>query len=64
MRFTFSKAAKEEMVLALSSGFQELTIGNTGFNYAKPINIDFQDSDLTRILPYMSHLKFSRKRFF
>tara|TARA_Y100000114_G_scaffold64962_1_gene59520 strand:+ start:1806 stop:3380 length:1575 start_codon:yes stop_codon:yes gene_type:complete len=46
------KSQKEEMVLALSSGFQELTIGNTGFNFAKPINIDFQDSDLTRILPY------------
>jgi len=46
------KQQKEEMVLAMSSGFQELTIGNTGFNYAKPINIDFQDSDLTRILPY------------
>ena len=46
------KQQKEEMVLALSSGFQELTIGNTGFDYAKPINLDFQDSNLTRILPY------------
>tara|TARA_Y100000114_G_scaffold96218_1_gene89528 strand:- start:256 stop:1830 length:1575 start_codon:yes stop_codon:yes gene_type:complete len=46
------KAQKEEMVLGLSSGFQELTIGNTGFDFAKPININFQDSDLTRILPY------------
>ena len=46
------KAQKEEMVLGLSSGFQELIIGNTGFDYAKPISVYFQDSDLTRILPY------------
>tara|TARA_Y100001938_G_C8100662_1_gene441429 strand:+ start:1248 stop:2822 length:1575 start_codon:yes stop_codon:yes gene_type:complete len=58
------KAQKEQMVLALSSGFQELTIGNTGFNYAKPINIDFQDSDLTRILPYnVSFEVFHQKDF-
>lgn len=58
------KSQKEEMVLALSSGFQELTIGNTGFSYAKPINIDFQDSDLTRILPYsVSFEVFHEKNF-
>ena len=58
------KAQKEEMVLALSSGFQELTIGNTGFNYAKPINIDFQDSDLTRILPYNASFEIYHKKDF
>ncbi len=46
------KAQKEEMVIGLSSGFQQLTVGNTGFDFAKPISISFQDSDLTRILPY------------
>jgi hypothetical protein len=58
------KAQKEEMVSALSSGFQELTIGNTGFNHAKPISIEFQDSDLTRILPYnVSFEVFHQKEF-
>ena len=49
---TMLKLAKESLVLALSTGFQQLTIGNTGFSYAKPISINFADSELTKVLPY------------
>jgi len=46
------KTQKEQMVHALSSGFQTLTFGNTGYNYAKPISINFPSSEVRKRLPY------------
>jgi len=46
------KNAKNSLIAACSSGFQELTVGNTGFSYAKPVGINFQESKLTKILPF------------
>lgn len=46
------KSARQNLIDACSSGFQTLTIGNTGFTYAKPVGINFQESKLTKILPY------------
>ena len=46
------KVAKDELVAALSTGFQELTVGNTGFSYAKPVNVSFRESKLTKLAPY------------
>lgn len=49
---TSIKTTKDEMVLALSSGFQQLNIGNTGYSFAKPTSINFSSSNLRKILPY------------
>ena len=47
---------KMQMISGLMSEFQNLTISHlgstTGFNFAKPTNISFSDSDLTTVLPY------------
>lgn len=51
-RYTDLKVAKDEIVHALSSGYKNLTIGGTGYEYAKPISIQFGNSNLNRILPY------------
>ena len=49
---TSLKIQKDTMVEALSSGFQTLTIGNTGYSYAKPLSIDFSSSSINKVLPY------------
>lgn len=46
------KTKKNELIFALSSGFQPLTIGRTGYAFAKPISINFADSDLRKRVPY------------
>ena len=47
---------KMQMISGLMSEFQNLTIShldsNTGFNFATPESISFNDSDLTTVLPY------------
>lgn len=46
------KIQKERLIHALSSGFQRLQIGSTGFDFAKPISIDFSSSNIRKRLPY------------
>ena len=43
---------KVELENALSSGFQTLTVGSTGYDYAKPVSIRFEDSVVNKMLPY------------
>ena len=49
---TSVKLQKEAMVQALSSGYQNLTLGSTGYDYAKPLSINFASSDLRKRVPY------------
>ena len=49
---TSLKLQRDELVEALTTGFQQLTVGNTGFTYAKPISISFRETDMSKILPY------------
>ncbi len=46
------KTQKEALVRALSSGFQRLVIGNTGYDFAKPVSINFPSSSIRKRLPY------------
>lgn len=58
------KVKKDSLVNALSSGYKTLTIGNTGYDYAKPVSIDFPDSILTKSLPYQINFEvYSEKDF-
>lgn len=54
---TSIKLQKENLIHALSSGFQPLVIGSTGYDYAKPTAIKFASSDLRRRLPYQIDLE-------
>lgn len=54
---------KQLLEHALSSGFQTLTIGNTGYDYAKPTNIRFREFT-SKVLPYtVSFEAFHEKNF-
>lgn len=58
------KSQKELLENGLSSGFKTLTVGNTGYDYAKPISIRFSDSELTKTLPYEASFEaFHEKEF-
>lgn len=58
------KSQKEELVSGFSSGFSSLTIGSTGYDYVKPISINFQSSPIRRRLPYSISLEaFHEKDF-
>lgn len=58
------KVKKDSLVDALSSGFKTLTVGNTGYDYAKPLSIEFPDSILFRRLPYQINFQvYSQKDF-
>ncbi len=46
------KAAKNSLVLALSTGFQTLTVGTGSWSYAKPVSISFDQSNLLNFQPY------------
>ena len=46
------KETRDEMVFAISSGFQYLSIGNTGYSYSKPTKINFPSSQINKRLPY------------
>lgn len=55
---------RRDLVNGLSSGFQYLTVGNTGYQYAKPISINFEDSIVSKSLPYSISLEaFHEKDF-
>lgn len=43
---------KQELISGLSSGYANLSLGNTGYDYANPVSINFGDSNQTRYLPY------------
>ena len=43
---------KVELISGLSSGYAQLTVGNTGYSYANPNSISFADSSQSRYLPY------------
>ena len=58
------KRKKDSLVDALSSGFKTLTVGNTGYDYAKPLSIEFPDSVLSKRLPYQINFQiYSNKDF-
>lgn len=46
------KEERDRLLNALSTGFQTLTVGNTGYSYVKPISVNFPDSQIHRSLPY------------
>lgn len=43
---------KRDIVTGLSSAFKTLQIGSGSYNYIQPISINFQNSNLSTILPY------------
>lgn len=49
---TSLKIQKDNLIAAMSSGYKQLTVGNTGYSYAKPLGVDFAESNLTKRLPY------------
>jgi hypothetical protein len=46
------KTQKDQLVRALSSGYQRLVIGNTGYDFAKPVSINFPTNNVRKRLPY------------
>jgi len=46
------KSQKDTLIHALSSGYQNLTFGSTGYDFAKPVSINFASSDLRKRVPY------------
>lgn len=49
---TSLKRQKDDLVEALGSGFQTLTVGNTGYSYAQPKSVQFASSQIRRRMPY------------
>lgn len=43
---------KKYLITGLSSAFKTLEIGSGSYSFAQPLDLSFQDSDLTTILPY------------
>lgn len=46
------KRKKDDLVAGLSTGFQTLTIGNSGYEYAKPLSVNFPSERIGKIIPY------------
>lgn len=55
---------KNQMQIALTDSYQELVFDDQNFNFCKPINISFSDSDLTTILPYSVEFEFFDEKDF
>jgi hypothetical protein len=50
--FTNLKIQKDNLIKALSTGFQTLNVGEKEYNYAQPVSIDFSSSNIKNRLPY------------
>jgi hypothetical protein len=50
--FTNLKIQKDNLIKALSTGFQTLNVGEKEYNYAQPISVDFSSSNIRNRLPY------------
>jgi hypothetical protein len=50
--FTNLKIQKDNLIKALSTGFQTLNVGEKEYSYAKPINVSFSSSNIKNRLPY------------
>lgn len=50
--FTNLKQQKDNLVLALSTGFQTLTVGESIYDYAQPTSVSFSSSNIRNRLPY------------
>jgi hypothetical protein len=48
---------KQKLISGFLSEYQNLTIDSESFNFVKPVSISFQESNLSRILPYSIELE-------
>lgn len=50
--FTNLKIQKDNLIKALSTGFQTLIVGEKTYQYAQPLTVDFSSSNIKNRLPY------------
>lgn len=50
--FKSLKIQKDRLISGLSTGFQTLTVGETIYQYAQPISVNFSSSNIKNRLPY------------
>jgi hypothetical protein len=49
---TSLKRQKDNLILALSTGFQTLIVGEKTYSYAQPVSVSFSSSNIRNTLPY------------
>lgn len=55
---------KKNLISGLLSEYQTLTVNDKTFDYAKPISVNFSESDLTTLLPYSIEFQVYSGKYF
>jgi hypothetical protein len=62
--FKLLKQQKDAIISALSTGFQTLIVGDSTYEYAKPVSINFSNSNIRNRLPYSIEFSIQNEKSF